>query len=110
MMCPYYSDYGGRSAVRLRRSYFAVDQPTDLTTKWLGMSTRYGSPEPGSGMAPVGCGSLATGGTGGGEVGRATPRPRLCCERRRLFDPAGSSGLFPDLRETEKAAEQFRAR
>jgi hypothetical protein len=26
MMCPYYSDYGGRSAVRLRRSCFAVDQ------------------------------------------------------------------------------------
>jgi hypothetical protein len=30
---------------------------------------RYGSPEPGSGMAPAECGSLAIGGTGGGEVG-----------------------------------------
>ena len=27
--------------------------------------TRYGFPEPGSGMAPVGCGSVVTGGTGG---------------------------------------------
>jgi hypothetical protein len=31
--------------------------------------TPYGSPEPGSGMAPAGCGSLAIGGTGGGEAG-----------------------------------------
>jgi hypothetical protein len=37
--------------------------------------TRYGCPEAGPGMAAVGCGPLATGGTGGGEVGRATPRP-----------------------------------
>jgi hypothetical protein len=27
MMSPHYSDYGGRSAVRLRRSCFAVDEP-----------------------------------------------------------------------------------
>jgi hypothetical protein len=38
MTCLYYSDYGGRSAVRLRRSCFAVDQPTGHTTKWLGVS------------------------------------------------------------------------
>jgi hypothetical protein len=31
--------------------------------------TQYGVPEPGSGVAPAGCGSLATGGTGGGEAG-----------------------------------------
>jgi WXXGXW repeat (2 copies) len=32
-------------------------------------STRYGSPEPWSGMAPAGCGSVGTGGTGGCEAG-----------------------------------------
>ena len=30
---------------------------------------RYGCPEDGSGTAAVGCGTLATGGTGGGEIG-----------------------------------------
>src|ERR1700736_2315501 len=39
------------------------------------MLTRYGCPEAGSGTAAVGCGALATGGTGGGEIGRARPRP-----------------------------------
>ena len=38
------------------------------------MLTRYGCPEAGSGTAAVGCGDLATGGTGGGEIGRARPR------------------------------------
>jgi hypothetical protein len=79
-------------------------------TWWRPTFTRYGFPKPGSGMAPAGCGSVATGGTAGDEVGRATPRPRLCCERRRLFGPAGSSGLFPNLRETEKAAEHWIAK
>ena len=39
------------------------------------MLTRYGCLEAGSGTAAVGCGALATGGTGGGEIGRAAPRP-----------------------------------
>ena len=37
--------------------------------------TLYGCPEAGSGTAAIGCGLLATGGTGGGEIGRAAPRP-----------------------------------
>jgi hypothetical protein len=34
-MSPHYSDYGGRSAVRLRRSCFAVDEPGPATCRRL---------------------------------------------------------------------------
>src|SRR4029077_6469421 len=54
------------------------------------MLTRYGCPEAGSGTVAVGCGALATGGTGGGEIRRGTPRPP---QAHLEIDGARESGL-----------------
>ena len=51
---------------------------------------RYGCPEAGSGTVAVGCGALATGGTGGGEIRRGTPRPP---QAHLEIDGARESGL-----------------
>jgi hypothetical protein len=57
---PGYWSWNGVQYVWVPGAYVAPRPPT---------FTRYGSPEPGSGMAPTGCGSVGTGGTGGGEAG-----------------------------------------